>query len=51
MTLEDLASSDVIACLEHEKNEKKGMKAKKELNERNLNKHVKTDKSTTKDLI
>jgi hypothetical protein len=27
-----------------------GMKAKKELNERNLNKHVEADKATTKDL-
>jgi hypothetical protein len=27
-----------------------GMKAKKELNERNLNQHIEADKSTTKDL-
>jgi hypothetical protein len=50
MTLEDLVSSDVITCLEHENyKQKKGMKARNELNERNLNELITTDKSTTKD--
>jgi hypothetical protein len=50
MTLEDLVNFNVIACLEHDLKKKMGLKARKELNERNLKEHVELNKSTTKDL-